>query len=1209
MPGRENEIKEGISLMARTATIAKERLLKQNTLKESYDIFMNIIKDLPQNGQIKNYQPAEDEMDIFAEDLSKFTRYEDVKDVSLEEYFYGSQFPMDTFSRKYMLEELNEKTPADVFWRVARYVAQAEKTKKDQEYWARRWFHEMWNNIWMAAGSVLNGAANPNRISLCNCTTLRFGEDEDFGDNLRDIHETAFAVSRTAASRQGLGVMFNLRPKEMPVHNSAKVSEGNTHWMKYINQIGQFVGQRGRIPAMLFAIKDHNPDLMDFITVKNDQTTIDNANISVHWSDKFMETLIAGGDWTMKYKTDTDTMTKTVPAREIFDAFVENNWAFAEPGAQFFDQAVKYSNSDYLDNSLLKIYGTNACTSGDTRILTDRGYFPIVDLVDREVNVWNGEKFAPVKPKITGRNQPLYRVQLSDGSYLDCTSNHEWLIEDQRVRTENLTPGQKLKKQMMPVVDHSSMEDYPKAYTQGFYCGDGWTTRTGSASALLYGEKMELVEHLEGKVTNAIPDHRDRIYIGFGKLHPKFTVPMNYSLKSRLEWLAGLIDADGNLTRNKNSFALTISSTKKDFLQEIRLMLTSMGVQAKVSKMHSDRTIKMPDGKGGKKDYHALATYRLLINATDTQNLLEMGLTLHRVKVELASPNRDARRFVTIESITPLEIAEKVYCFTEPETSQGTFNGILTGQCSEQYLESAGWKKSAGLCVLSSQNLARLPSNLLHAAWVTRYRVAPSMCRFLDNVVEMEIRDKRYALPGQLYSLKSLRRIGAGVTNMDGYLIQNDIGYSTDEGIQTMTYLLDQFNAGLYETSMALGEEKGNFEAFDREKYVQSPFVKQMMKRHGFDFQAMRNVCVSSIAPTGTLSWVFRDGVTSTGTEPVPAFYWWQRNRTSGSWEWSFVVPKFVREKLLGQGIDLKDYGLKAGAVRDDSGEIGVKVAKVIEEHFPKDKFKPAHEIDPFKKVDLMAALTRFCVDSSISVTYNLPEDVSKETVRDLYIYGWTQGLKSMAIYRDKSRIAVLEFVPPPEAEARYTDNESKETDTISVDPVDSIQTNQAPPRPDHLLGEVHHAKVHGEDWVAFVGLYYDRPYEVFAGKVENVNLSKKVKKGVIEKKGKNYFFYPENTEDKITLTKDFMEAEQSSLTRQVSLNLRHGTPLGYIIEQLEKSWGTVADFSKVLCRVLKKYGNRDDVNGVLQCSACDSKNLDFKEGCIICLDCGHGKC
>ncbi len=165
----------------------------------------------------------------------------------------------------------------------------------------------------------------------------------------------------------------------------------------------------------------------------------------------------------------------------------------------------------------------------------------------------------------------------------------------------------------------------------------------------------------------------------------KFFVPVNASIRSRLDWLAGLLDGDGTISRNPKSLSIQLVSINLPFLREVRLMLTTLGVQAKIGLMSEEGMRPMPDGRGGKKEYLTQDSYRLLINATDSHHLVQLGLKTHRLDLSLAQdkPQRDARRFVLVESVERRPDADVVYCFTEDKNHTGTFEGVVTGQCVE----------------------------------------------------------------------------------------------------------------------------------------------------------------------------------------------------------------------------------------------------------------------------------------------------------------------------------------------------------------------------------------------------------------------------------------------------------------------------------------------------------------------------------------------
>lgn len=365
--------------------------------------------------------------------------------------------------------------------------------------------------------------------------------------------------------------------------------------------------------------------------------------------------------------------------------------ANGEPGYAWPDVFRNYGRlSDLPNKSDAKAIGMNPCVPAGTRILTRDGYREIQTLVGQTVDVWNGERWSPVEPKITGYDQPMVRVSLSDGTKLVCTEYHTWVLApkngknfESRVTAIDLVAGDSLAKFDMPIVE--SGKEWPEAYTHGFYCGDGFVDNERAMKcAWLYGEKQQLAAYL-----NVIEDvyedtARNRTWVRFqNDTVDKFVVRHDLSVSARLAWLAGYLDADGTVLQNPNSVCLQAVSINLAFLEDVRLMLTTLGVQAKITDERPEGVRAMPDGRGGMKDYLCQRTWRLLINASDTHRLVTLGLKTHRLDLPLKKPQRDARRFVTVESVEKVGCADVVYCFTDRLDQRGTFEGVVTANCGE----------------------------------------------------------------------------------------------------------------------------------------------------------------------------------------------------------------------------------------------------------------------------------------------------------------------------------------------------------------------------------------------------------------------------------------------------------------------------------------------------------------------------------------------
>lgn len=337
-------------------------------------------------------------------------------------------------------------------------------------------------------------------------------------------------------------------------------------------------------------------------------------------------------------------------------------------------------------------FGTNPCVTGDTLLLTRNGHVPIRTVIGRQVEVWNGNQWSEVTPFSTGVN-PLVRVQLSDGTELTCTPYHKFVVQDgyrskpYKVDARHLSLGQKLAKFDMPIVERGYEVPDSDAYSQGFYSGDGSTDLTYSQ---VYEPKMVCAERLVGDVGELTK--YGRAIWKHGPMLPKNFVPIDAPLGYRRDWFAGIMDADGTVVTD-NGDALQLSSIDLDFLKRVRVMLTTMGVQAKLNLMkHGDEVHTHPNFVG----YNSQPCYRLLINQADTYRLIsEVGVTFERLRVNVVKPQRDARRFVTVVDVADLGRSEETFCVTEPLNHTATFNGIVTGNCGEILL------RPRGLCNLS----------------------------------------------------------------------------------------------------------------------------------------------------------------------------------------------------------------------------------------------------------------------------------------------------------------------------------------------------------------------------------------------------------------------------------------------------------------------------------------------------------------------------
>jgi len=544
---------------------------------------------------------------------------------------------------------------------------------------------------------------------------------------------------------------------------------------------------------------------------------------------------------------------------------------------------------------------------------------------------------------------------------------------------------------------------------------------------------------------------------------------------------------------------------------------------------------------------------------------------------------------------------------------------ISTNACSEQYLNREG------LCILLSVNAIKFAIGMPDVTEEAMNQIAYSMVRFGDNVNTFELKNKTYATQGQKESIEQLRRVGCGITNLAGYLFECGFEYGSEQGNNGAERLVHDFNYFLYKATIEIGREKGSFKAFDPDKIKKSEFIQHMMKQDTFTFpqklkfDAMRNVCVSSIAPTGTLSLMFSKSVMGYGIEPSFGPYYWKRSRLEGDYKYYFVIPKAIQDwynKNKAEEMPPYDY---PECIEDEwDGNKGLELAKNIDDLMAIKGvvFKKDTDVNAFDKLELMKGVMKN-IDSSISVTYNLPEDVKEEVVYKFILKAHEAGVKSVAVFPDRKMYGIVSTIPfkklavSLQAEGvklhdqNFSKDESNELNIVA----DNVSVSGAPKRPTKMESDIYAVTVRGEKFVLSVGLLNGAPYEMFGGHMNGLDFKFNKRSGCVEKVSRGVYkleFDDHVVED---FNKQFTPVEVL-MFRMISMNLRHGVPIKHIVEQLEKSSDDILSFSAAASRVLKKYIQDGEQATGVECPSCHNTNsLEYQDGCVTCSICDWGKC
>ena len=435
------------------------------------------------------------------------------------------------------------------------------------------------------------------------------------------------------------------------------------------------------------------------------------------------------------------------------------------------------------------------------------------------------------------------------------------------------------------------------------------------------------------------------------------------------------------------------------------------------------------------------------------------------------------------------------------------------------------------------------------------------------------------------------RRTGLGITGLGDTLAMLGLKYGSPNSVCATEDIYRTLAVSAYKSSCFLAKERGSFPVYSYEAEVGHPFIERIFKsdpevRELHQRYGRRNIALTTTTPCGSISTLTQ---TTSGIEPAFMLKYTRRKKINLSDPEAQV--DFVDD--MGdkwQEFDVYHHGFESWMKTTGGSEISDS---------PYEN-STANEIDWETAIDVQAAAQKW-VCHAISKTINLPASVSIDEVKKVYWKGWKSGLKGVTVYRDGCRTGVL--VASPTEETRDS----------------AFKAHSAPKRDDSLKCTIHHATIKGEAWTILVGLFDGKPYEVMGGLQKYIEIPKKYKHGKIIKhsyktKNARYDLSIGKNGDEI-LIKDivsvFDNPNHAGFTRTISLALRHGAPIHYIVEQLQKDTEMdMFSFSKVIARVLKNYIKDGTSPGQSSCENCKAEgSLVYQEGCVMCTSCGHGKC
>ena len=455
------------------------------------------------------------------------------------------------------------------------------------------------------------------------------------------------------------------------------------------------------------------------------------------------------------------------------------------------------------------------------------------------------------------------------------------------------------------------------------------------------------------------------------------------------------------------------------------------------------------------------------------------------------------------------------------------------------------------------------------------------------------------------------RRTGVGITAEGDMLAALGLRYGTEEATDFAEQVQKSLALAAYNSSVQMAKERGAFAIYDAKREEQNPFIQRLREADPQLYTAMttygrRNIACLTIAPTGTTSLMTQ---TTSGIEPVFLPVYKRRRK---------VNPNDAESRV--------DYVDETGDAFEEYIVFHHKFVTWMEANgYPTSKrytqaevdnlvakspyFKAtSNDVDWLMKVRMQGRIQKW-VDHSISVTINLPSDVSEDLVNQLYVEAWKCGCKGCTVYRDGSRSGVL----------ISTDNKKKKKEDCNCMQAPIIVAK----RPRELDADVVRFQNNREKWIAFVGLLNGRPYEIFTGLAddeEGIMLPKNIAKGTIIKSydedGQKHYDFQFKNKRGYKMTIEGLDGkfrpEYWNYAKLISGVLRYGMPIDQVIklvQGMELNNESINTWKNGVERALKKYLPNGTVAKGQTCPNCGQETLVYQEGCLICTNCGASRC
>ncbi len=894
------------------------------------------------------------------------------------------------------------ETPEDLFRRVATDVATAEEVwGSDPGLWAERFYRAMASLDFLPnSPTLMNAGRDLEQLAACFVLPI--------DDSLDSIFDTLKLAAKVHQSGGGTGFSFSrLRARNDVVKTTMGVSSGPVSFLEVYDSATEHIKQGSfRRGANMGILDVTHPDILEFVNAKT-EGGITNFNISVGVTEEWMELAASGADYDL-ISPRTGEAAGSLDAGDVLDRICRAAWATGDPGIIFLDRINEPRTNPTPD--LGQIEATNPCVTEDTWIATAAGPRRVADLVGVPFEALVDGTSHPSGGFFPTGNRDVVTLTTRRGLRLRATPDHPVRVVTRSTRNRTtwewrpigeLKVGDRVMLSDNGEVSWAGGGSDEEGYVLGLLLGDGYLSESGARLHFWGPDRdsrrsetrllLDVAVGMRTTVPNSVEHRAPYVALkstGLSDLAEAYGMRRGSKVVTDdiergspdfvAGFLRGWIDADGSVQGSqRKGVSVRLASSDLGSMERAQRMLQRLGVMSTIYKERRPAGIRrLPDGRGGLRDYKCLANHELVISGANLARFaarVGFGDSAKQSKLAelIGSYKRrlNQERFTDkVTSIVPSGRAEVFDCQVAIAQSFDA-NGIIVHNCGEQPL------LPFEACVLGSVNLDHFVGTD-GIEWKRLGETVELAVRFLDDAVERS----RYPVEQiERIHKHGNRKIGLGVMGWADLLITLGIGYDSDEAVYLASEVMGFIQERADVASEQLAGERGPFPNWEASVYGPS----------GWD-RPMRNATRTTVAPTGTISII---AGTSSGIEPLFALVY-HRKVLDGR-VLTEVHPSFrlAAERAGVWSDELANAVASRGSVRD-LPEVPEELQRV---------FVTAHDLTAGWHVRHQAAFQRH-VDNAVSKTINLPHDATVEDVRAVYLLAADLDLKGITVYRDGSK-------------------------------------------------------------------------------------------------------------------------------------------------------------------------------------------------------------